>query len=82
MTNLLQLAINFLRAGTNESAKRLIMIMSYLVTLSLCIVAVTMHYPIEYNVVTLLLACCGVSTTGYVVANKNEQKQLVTKDNV
>lgn len=66
--------INFFRSGTAESSKRLTMILSYVVTLVICIVAVVFKLPVESNIVTLLMACCGVSTTGYVVANKNEVK--------
>jgi hypothetical protein len=80
MKNALNLILDFFRAGTDASSKRLTMVLSYLVCLTLCIIAVTFHVPIEGNVVTLLLGCCGVSTTGYVMTNKNEVKNIDAKD--
>ena len=69
--------IDFLKGffieGKPESSKRLTMIMSYVVTLSICIIAVIYHFPIESNVMTMLLGCCGVSTTGYVTSNKKSE---------
>ena len=80
MKNALKLILDFFRAGTDASSKRLTMVLSYLVCLALCIIAVTFHMPIEGNVVTLLLGCCGVSSTTYAFANKNEVKNNDTKD--
>lgn len=64
----------FFIEGRPESSKRLTMIMSYVVTLSLCIIAVIYHFPIESNVMTMLLGCCGVSSSSYVISTKKEIK--------
>jgi len=58
----------------NASSKRLTMVLSYLVSLALCIVAVVFHIPIEANVLTMLLGCCGVSSTTYAIAKGKEIK--------
>lgn len=65
----------FLIEGRPESSKRLTMIMSYVVTLSICIIAVIYHFQIESNVMTMLLGCCGVSSTAYVTGVKKTEEQ-------
>ena len=68
----------FFQEGKSESSKRLTMIMSYTVTLMICIFAVFLHLPIDSNIMTMLLGCCGVSTTGYVTGvKKTEEKKEV-----
>ena len=71
----------FFQEGKAESSKRLTMIMSYIVTLMICIFAVFLHLPIDTNIMTMLLGCCGVSTSGYVVANKKEIKDDKQSEN-
>lgn len=66
----------FFQEGKPESSKRLTMILSYIVTLTVCVFAVFLHFPIESNIMTMLLGCCGVSTTGYVTGvKKTEEKK-------
>lgn len=67
----------FFIEGQPQSSKRLTMILSYIVTLLLCIISVIFHMPIETNVLTLLLGCCGVSTGGYVAANNKQEVKNV-----
>ena len=62
----------FLSARSDLSSKRLTMILSYLVSLALCTVCVVWGIPLESNVLTLLMGCCGVSSGAYVVSNRNE----------
>lgn len=68
----------FFREGQPESSKRLTMILSYVVTLAICAFAVFLHLPVDGNVMTMLLACCGISTGGYVTGvKKTEEKKEV-----
>ena len=80
MTKLFQLALNFLRAGTTESSKRLLTVISYIVSLGIAIFCAVMQYPLENNVLILLLGCCGVSSTTYAVSNRNEVHKQLPKD--
>lgn len=63
----------FFRDGAPESSKRLTMILSYVVTLAICILAVCLHLPVDGNIMTMLLACCGISTGGYVTGVKKSE---------
>lgn len=66
----------FFQEGKPESSKRLTMIISYITTLSLCIISVIFHFPIDSNTLTILLGCCGVSSTAYVTGvKKTEEKK-------
>ena len=64
----------------NASSKRLTMVLSYIVSLSLCIVAVVFHIPIEANVLTMLLGCCGISSGTYAMAKSGEKKEIKDAD--
>ena len=66
--------LSFLRSGTSESSKRLTMVSSYAVSLLICSACVAFRLPLDTNVLILLSGLCGISTSGYVVANKNEVK--------
>lgn len=63
----------FFLEGTAESSKRLTMILSYIVTLLICVFAVFFKIPVETNIMTMLLGCCGVATTGYVTGTKKAE---------
>lgn len=65
----------FFQEGKAESSKRLTMILSYVVTLGICTFAVFFKFPIEANIMTMLLGCCGVSTTGYVTGSKKTEEK-------
>ena len=64
--------LNFFRAGTPESSKRLLTIMSYIVALGLAIFCVIHGVPLEGNVLTLLLGLCGTATAQQVISYGKE----------
>lgn len=65
----------FLSAKNDLSSKRLVMILSYIVALGLCITCVCFHIPLENNVLTALMGCCGVSSGTYAFSHKTETKK-------
>jgi hypothetical protein len=67
----------FFQEGKPESSKRLTMILSYVVTLAICAFAVFLHLPVDGNVMTMLLGCCGVSSTAYVTGVKKIEEKKV-----
>ena len=69
-----------LSAGTAESSKRLCMVLSYSAALLYAGACIFFHFPLETNVLTLLLGALGGSTSGYVFSNKHEVKALEVKD--
>ena len=74
---MIQTGRNFFRAGTAESSKRLLSILSYLVSLGLAIFCVVHGVPLDGNVLILLLGLSGVSTFQQIVGNKNEIKKEI-----
>ena len=70
----------FFQENKPQSSKRLTMILSYIVALGLCIVSVVFAMPIETNVMTMLLGCCGVSSGSYVMSNKKVTDDKQSQD--
>lgn len=64
----------FLSAKNDLSSKRLTMILSYVVALALCTVCVCWQIPLEGNVLTCLMGCCGVSSGTYAFSHRVEVK--------
>lgn len=71
--------MNFFRAGTPESSKRLVTIISYLVALGIGVFCVVTQKPLETNVLTLLLGLAGASTAQQVISYGKEAASLVKK---
>lgn len=69
--------MNFFRAGTPESSKRLVTIISYLVALGLGVFCVVAQKPLETNVLTLLLGLAGASTAQQVISYGKEAAGLI-----
>ena len=67
---------NILSAGTIESSKRFCMVLSYILVLVYSGACIFFGFPLENNVLTLLLGALSGSTAGYVFASKNEVKQI------
>lgn len=65
-----------LSAGTMESSKRFCMVISYIAAVVYAGACIFFGFPLENNVLTLILGALGGSTTGYVFSNKNEVKQI------
>jgi hypothetical protein len=66
---------NLLSAGTSESSKRFCMVLSYLASFTYAGACIFFGFPLENNVLTLLLGALSGSTAGYVFASKNEIKK-------
>lgn len=65
----------FLSSGAGDaSVKRLVMILSYIVSLGIAIFCAIAGATLEGNVMLLLLSLCGASTGNYALTNKNEVK--------
>lgn len=64
--------LNFFRSGTSESSKRLLTILSYVVSLGIAIFCAVAGATLEGNVLILLLGLSGVATTQQILGNKNE----------
>ena len=67
--------LNFFRSGTSESSKRLLTILSYIVSLGIAIFCAVAGATLEGNVLILLLGLSGVATTQQILGNKNEVKK-------
>lgn len=66
----------FLSSGAGDaSSKRLLTILSYLVSLGIAIFCAIAGATLEGNVLILLLGLSGVSTFQQIVGNKNEIKK-------
>lgn len=70
----------FLSANNDLSSKRLVMILSYVASIAYAGACIFWGFPMENNVLTLLLGALGGSTTGYVIGHKTEQKKEEVKD--
>ena len=68
--------LNFFRSGTSESSKRLLTILSYVVSLGIAIFCSVAGCTLEGNVLILLLGLSGVATTQQILGNKNETKEV------
>lgn len=68
--------LNFFRSGTSESSKRLLTILSYIVSLGIAIFCAVAGATLEGNVLILLLGLSGVATTQQILGNKNEVKKV------
>jgi len=65
----------FLSAENGDaSSKRLLTILSYLVSLGIGIFCVYTQTTLEGNILILLLGLSGVATTQQILGNKNEAK--------
>lgn len=74
---MIQTILNFFRAGTAESSKRLLSILSYLVSLGLAIFCVVHGFPLEGNVLALLLGLTGVATANQAFNYGKEAANLI-----
>lgn len=74
------IVLNFFRVGTPESSKRLLTVLSYLVSLGIAIFCAVAGATLEGNVLILLLGLCGVATTQQIIGNKNEVKKVDNAD--
>lgn len=72
--------LNFFRAGTQESSKRLLTITSYVVALGISIYCVVARHTLEGNVLVLLLGLTGASTAQQVISYGKETSKITTKD--
>lgn len=71
----------FLSAGNGDaSSKRLLTILSYLVSLGIATFCAVAGATLEGNVLILLLGLSGVATTQQILGNKNEVKKVEAKD--
>jgi hypothetical protein len=68
----MNIVLNFLRSGTTESSKRLLTILSYIVSLGIAIFCAVAGATLEGNVLILLLGLSGIATTQQILGNKNE----------
>lgn len=71
---------NLLSAGTSESSKRFCLVLSYIGTFMYAGACIFFGFPLENNVLTLLLGALSGSTAGYVFASKNEIKKTGVND--
>ena len=68
----------FLQSGNGDSSsKRLLTILSYIVSLGIAIFCAVAGATLEGNVLILLLGLSGVATTQQILGNKNEIKKDV-----
>ena len=65
--------MNFLRSGTAESSKRLLTIISYVSAIALCWYSLIADKPVDSNLLILVLALAGMSTTQQVLKSGKEQ---------
>lgn len=71
----------FLSAGNGDaSSKRLLTILSYIVSLGIAIFCAVAGATLEGNVLILLLGLSGVATTQQILGNKNEVKAIEVKN--
>ena len=67
----------FLQSGNGDSSsKRLLTILSYIVSLGIAIFCAVAGATLEGNVLILLLGLSGVATTQQILGNKNEVKKV------
>lgn len=67
----------FLSAKNDLSSKRLVMILSYLAAIAYAGACIFFGFPLENNVLTLLLSTLAGSTGGYVFSYKTEAGAVV-----
>lgn len=67
----------FLSAKNDLSSKRLVMILSYVAAIVYAGACIFFGFPLENNVLTLLLSALGGSTGGYVFSYRTEAGSIV-----
>lgn len=65
--------MNFLRAGTSESSKRLLSIISYVSAIAISWYSLVQEKPVDSNLLILVLALAGLSTTQQILKSNKEQ---------
>ena len=65
--------LDFFRAGTDASSKRLLTILSYVSAIALCWYSLIANKPVDGNLLCLVLGLAGASTTQQILNSRKEQ---------